>query len=233
MSNQHPSDPRFSPRNFLRARRPERFSDSVVDERPVLDRAFLEYHLDTLTNRNQESAFEEFARELAQREIAPNLLPHTGPAGGGDSKVDSETYPVSDAIAAGWYVGAGGASGRERWAFAFSAKRDWVQKLRADISKLAGTQRGHTKAFFISSQYVPDRQRASEEDSLSKQHDLDVRILDRNWILDRVFAGHHESLAMATLAIVVSTVREIRKGPLDLQRERWHVGEGGASAGAD
>ncbi len=204
----------------MRARRPERFSDSVVDERPSLDRAVLEYHLSTLTNRNQESAFEHFARELAQREIAPNLLPHTGPTGGGDSKVDSETYPVSEAIAAGWYVGVGSGAASERWAFAFSTKRDWVQKLREDVAKIAQTGRAYVKAFFISSQYIPDRQRASEDDSLRKKHHLDVRILDRTWILDRVFAGNHERLAIETLAIAVSTAREIRRGPLDLQRER-------------
>src|SRR5687768_18615558 len=114
---------KFSPRNFLRARRPERFSESVASERPLLDRTTLEYHLDTLTNRSQESLFEEFARQLAQREVCPNLQSHTGPTGGGDSKVDSETYPVAAAISAGWYVGAGGKSGSERWAFAISAKK--------------------------------------------------------------------------------------------------------------
>src|SRR4051794_18213074 len=95
---------RFSPRNFLRARRPEKFSDSVISQRGRLDRAFLEYHLDTLTNRSEETLFETFARRLAEREIAPNLLPHTGPTGGGDSKVDSETYPVADELSHGWYA---------------------------------------------------------------------------------------------------------------------------------
>lgn len=85
----------FSPKEFLRARRPERFSDSVVSEKPSLDRSILEYHLDTLTNRSQEVDFATFARHSAEREICPNLLPQTGPTGGGDSKVDSETYPVA------------------------------------------------------------------------------------------------------------------------------------------
>jgi tetratricopeptide (TPR) repeat protein len=130
------------------------------------------------------------------------------------------TNPGHFTIAAGWYVGVGSGASSERWAFAFSAKKDWVQKLRDDVAKIAHTQRGYTKAFFISSQYVPDRQRASEEDSLRKEYSLDVRILDRTWILDRVFAGRHENVAIEKLAIAVSTIREIRKGPLDLQRER-------------
>lgn len=35
--------------------------------------------------------------------ICPNLLPQTDPTGGGDSKVDSETYPVSSEISDKWY----------------------------------------------------------------------------------------------------------------------------------
>jgi hypothetical protein len=214
-------DPRrFSPRNFLRARRPERFSDSVAVEHRALDRAVLEYHLDSLTSRNQEGLFEDFARKLTELEICPNLLPHTGPTGGGDSKVDSETYPVSEAISAGWFVGAGGNAGKERWAFAISAKKAWAPKVRSDVAAVAKAARGYSKAFFISNQYIPDKKRAAEEDTLSKKHGFDVRILDRTWILDRVFSGHHEQMAIARLAIAVNPAREVRKGPLDIQRER-------------
>ena len=74
---------RLVPRNYLRARRPERFSDSVPNEWTILDRAILEYHLASLTSRSEEVDFETFARQLAQREVAPNLIPHTGPTGGG------------------------------------------------------------------------------------------------------------------------------------------------------
>jgi hypothetical protein len=87
-----------SPKEFLRARRPEYFSDSGMEESKSLDRLQLEYHLSTLTSRNQEQDFEIFARKLAEREICPNLLPHTGPTGGGDSEADSETVPVADQL---------------------------------------------------------------------------------------------------------------------------------------
>src|SRR3981189_3277660 len=106
---------RFSPRDFLKARRPERFSDSERSDEFVLDRSLLEYHIHTLTNRSQEKDFEHFARHLAQQEICPNLIPQTGPTGGGDSKVDTETYPVSDDISLTWYVGTGREAASERW----------------------------------------------------------------------------------------------------------------------
>jgi hypothetical protein len=215
-----PEPGKFSPRNFLRARRPERFSDSVASERPLLDRTTLEYHLDTVTNRSQEALFEEFARQLAQRELCPNLQSHTGPTGGGDSKVDSETYPVADAISAGWFVGSGGASGSERWAFAISAKKQWTPKVRSDIASLVATGRGYVKAFFISNQYIRDKRRAAEEDALSERYGIEVHIFDRSWILDRVFGGGHEKLAISALGISVPFLSEIRKGPLDTQRER-------------
>ncbi len=114
----------FSPREFLKAQRPERFSDSVSEGQPVLDRTLLEYHLDTLTNRSQETDFQNFARHLAEKEVCPNLLPQTGPTGGGDSKVDSETYPVADDLSLAWYVGTGREAASERWAFAIREAGD-------------------------------------------------------------------------------------------------------------
>ncbi len=139
----------FSPKSFLKARRPERFSDTVAKERTELDRSLLEFHIDSLTSRGQETDFERFACRLCEREVCPNLLPQTGPTGGGDSKVDSETYPVADDLALAWYVGTGREAARERWAFAFSAKADWPPKVRSDIAKIAGTSRGYAKAFFV------------------------------------------------------------------------------------
>lgn len=211
---------RFSPREFLRARRPERFSDSVVEEGAVLDRSMLEYHLDTLTSRSQENDFQLFARHLAEREVCPNLLPQTGPTGGGDSKVDTETYPVADNLSLMWYVGAGREAASERWGFAFSAKKDWRSKVRSDVAKIAGTRRGYSKGFFITNQYVPDRVRAEVEDGLSEKHGLGVRILDRLWILDRVFTGGHEALAIKDLQLKTSVRTQVRKGPLDFKREQ-------------
>lgn len=183
------SEGNFSPREFLKARRPEKFSDSVTAEMPVLDRSLLEYHLETLTSRSEETVFENFARRLAQCEICPNLLPHTGPTGGGDSKVDSETYPVADALSLTWFTGIGREAAHERWAFAFSAMKEWRPKLQSDMAKIAATGRGYRKAFFISNQFIADRVRAEVEGELTKKHGLDVRVFDRTWICPRRGCG--------------------------------------------
>lgn len=142
------------PSEFMRARHPHLFSDTEIIEHAYLDRAVFDHHLETLTNRKEELMFERFARKLAEKELCPNLVPQTGPTGGGDSKVDTETYPVSEEIAELWYEGNSGQSARERWAFAFSAKKAWKGKVKADVAGIAGTQRGYTRVYFITSRYV-------------------------------------------------------------------------------
>ena len=155
----------------MRARRPELFSDSKVSRKSKLPRLFLEYHLNSLTSRKQEGDFEHFCRRLAEKKLCPNLLPQTGPVGGGDSKVDSENYPVADEISMRWYEGRTG-SGRteERWAFAFSAKQAWRAKADSDVRKIAETKRGYNLVYFLTNQFVKDKVRAEVESALSKRY---------------------------------------------------------------
>src|SRR5882757_2169944 len=189
----------------MKARRPYLFSDSEVAEQAHLDRSTFEYHLETLTNRKQELDFENFARKLAEKELCPNLIPQTGPTGGGDSKTDSETYPISAELASRWYyadsVGKQGTA--ERWAFAFSTKEDWKAKVRSDIKGIAETRRPYKVAYFITSRFAKDKDRATIQDELSKAYGFDVWILDRTWIIERVFTNGREKLAIETLRLTV------------------------------
>jgi hypothetical protein len=149
---------KLSPSEYMRERRPHLFSDTDIEERPELDRTTFEYHLETLTNRKQELDFEIFARKLAEKEICPNLLPQTGPTGGGDAKVDSETYPVASEISERWYYADPKvtANSAERWAFAFSTKKDWKAKVRADIQNIVATGRKYQVTYFITSRFAKD-----------------------------------------------------------------------------
>ncbi|MEQ8235214.1 MAG: hypothetical protein ABRQ23_00375 [Syntrophomonadaceae bacterium] len=213
-------DKMASPYDFLKSTRPDEFSDSEVIEQVALTRDFFEYYLDTLTNRNQEKLFEIFCRRMAEYEICPNLLPQTGPTGGGDSKVDTETYPVSDQVALSWYSGIGREAASERWAFAISAKKDWKTKLKADTANIISTNRGYSRIYFISNQFIPDKKRANAEDELSSKYGVDVRILDRNWLLDKLFTNHHELIAVEIFGLSGSFVDTLRLGPLDYQRKQ-------------
>lgn len=214
------SPAKLSPRDFMRARRPELYSDSAMEREPVVDVAFLQFALAQVTERKEEVAFEHFCRRLAEKELCPNLITQTGPTGGGDSKVDTETHPVAQGIAERWYVGDPQRASRERWAFAFSAKQDWRSKVREDIRKIAETGRGYTVAYFISNQQVPDRVRASLEDELREKWGLDVRILDRTWIADRVLEKGYYELFESTLQVNLGGATTRRLGRADTERER-------------
>lgn len=215
-----PDTTSFRPSDFMRARRPEHFSDTQTVIESRLTRELLEYHLDTLTSRKQEIEFEYFARRLAEKEICPNLIPQTGPTGGGDSKTDTETYPVSDAIAERWYQGIGQEARNERWAFAFSAKKKWKPKAQGDIEKIAATDRDYKRIFFITNQFVRDKARADTEDKLTRQYKILVRIYDRSWILDKVFTNNRQALTIESLHLTDFESETKRKvGPRDVARE--------------
>lgn len=109
------AEERLSPSEFMRKRRPELYSDSKRVSKLVLDQKFLEYSLETLTSRKEEIKFEYFCRKLLEREVCPNLIPQTGPTGGGDSKTDSETFQVSEQISERWYVGDPARASKEKW----------------------------------------------------------------------------------------------------------------------
>lgn len=211
---------KFVPSDFMRARHPDLFSDTKTLTEPHLTSKIFEYHLQTLTSRKDEIAFEHFCRRLAEKEICPNLLPQTGPTGGGDSLVDSETYPVASSIAQNWYEGIGQEASQERWAFAFSAKAKWQPKVVSDVEKIIGSGREYRKIFFITNQFIPDKKRAEVEDRLSRQHGTQVRILDRTWLVSRVVEHKRIALAIETLNLsefASDTVQVL--GPHDTERE--------------
>ncbi len=76
----------------------------------------LDFHLSKLSEQNKHFDFEDFIRNLLEREICPNLIEETGPAGGGDGKIDTENYPVSKDIQNYWWYGLN--EKNDRWAFA-------------------------------------------------------------------------------------------------------------------
>lgn len=209
------------PSDFMRARRPELYSDTVISEEPVLTKNQFEFHLDTLTQRKDEIRFEHFCRKLAEKELCPNLLPQTGPTGGGDSKTDSETYPVADSIAERWYVGGPNRASRERWAFAFSAIKKWQPKVKSDVEKIIKTNRDYSLIYFISNQAISDRNRANHEDELTEQWGVPVRILDRTWIVERVIKNNRWDIVLQTLDVdSPRTERKHSIGPQDAARLR-------------
>jgi hypothetical protein len=201
----------------MRQLRPEYYSDTADRTTYQLDAPTLEYHLDTITARNQTHEFEIFCRKLCERTICPNLKPATGPEGGGDSKADTETIPIADEIATLFYVGEPNA-GRERWAFAFSAKRKWTGKVRSDVAGIVATHRRYQKIYCITARFARAKDRSRLEDELTKQHGANVIILDRTWIVEQVIDGDRKDLAFNYLGVGQEIADTRRLGPSDYSR---------------
>ncbi|NKJ92837.1 hypothetical protein GFM14_14725 [Rhizobium leguminosarum bv. viciae] len=208
-----------APSELMRLKHPERYSDSErVDAFRLGDSEF-RHHLESLTDRNQHKDFENFCRKLCEREISPNLRPQTGPEGGGDGKVDTETYPVAKSISERWYVTEGDSAG-EYWAFAFSAKKTWSTKVRSDVAGIVGVERGYHRIIFVTSRPTRQADRLRLEQELSKQFGVKVNILDREWIVDRVFSHGHKDIAFKYLHAGEYDPTQIRLGPNDFRRQQ-------------
>lgn len=210
---------RIAPSEFMRQLRPEYYSDTEDHTTYLLDSPTLEYHLDTITARNQTHEFEIFCRKLCERTICPNLKPATGPEGGGDSKADTETVPVADEVSILDYVGEPRSS-QERWAFAFSAKKKWSEKVRNDVAGIVETRRGYQKIYCVTAQFARAKDRARIEDELSNKYGVTVTILDRSWIVDQVVDCDRKDLAYNYLGVGQEVVDTHRLGPSDYSRSR-------------
>lgn len=210
----------ISPKDFLKQRRPSKFSDSVIQQRSKLTRPTLESHLLNLSSRNEQDAFEQFAVSLCEVEICPNIKPNTGPAGGGDGKTDAETYPVADDTAIGWYIGYETTKSDKSWAFAISAKKAWQSKLTQDLEKIFKTGRSFSRTYFVTNQYVKADKRKKLEEELGEKYKTELHILDLSWILGRVFDNKRLSLAIQKLGIEGATDDVIERGPNDVRRAK-------------
>lgn len=204
---------------YYRELRPYYFSDTkVVYEVPLTEELF-DVQMDLLSTKKRHSEFERFVIAVASRLLTPNIKPQTGPDGGGDGKVDAETYEVSDDISDKWYSEEQSASGKEKWAFAISCKKTWRTKIDSDIKKIHETGRGYTKALFFTNQYVKSSTRIEKEEALSALYGISVSIYDRSWLQMAVFL--HGCLDMALDKLCFSEQykrRSIYEGPNDKER---------------
>lgn len=206
---------------YYRILRPEMFSDSMVVYEIPLTRELFDKQLELLSTKKMQSEFENFIVGCAQRLITPNIKPQTGPDGGGDGKVDAETYKVSSDISDKWYVAEGGALGDEKWAFAISCinKDKWKQKVAGDVEKIVKTGRGYTRALFFSNQFIKSSTRLEVEKELTEKHKIEVSIFDGLWCANAVFYKGCMDIALNCLCFSDDYKRKNEIiGPLDKQR---------------
>lgn len=211
----------MTPSKFYRMRRPELFSDSEIITQVTLQKEVLAYELSKISTNQKQDEFETLCRRLAEKFIAPNLIPQVGPTGGGDGKTDSETYPVSESISDRWFTPENGWNKDENWAFAISAKEEWKGKAKSDVKKIVETARGYTRIYFMSNQLIPSKKKKDAQDEFIKEFSIDVVILDGEWILEKIYANDLIDLVVDSLNLsTVFKSKEVKLGSNDTSRQK-------------
>lgn len=200
--------------------RPWKFSDSKVVRKAELTKEVFQYQMDRLSNDMKQDQFENLTRSLALRFVTPNLIPQTGPTGGGDGKTDLETHPVADEIAEKWYVTDGGCRGSEKWAVAISCKEEWESKIKSDVAKIVKLNRDFTQILFFSNRLIKSKDRKNCEDTLKVTYGIPVTIFDQNWFVNRVFEDKCVNIAVKELGLSDDYVEIVEVGPNDLKRQK-------------
>ncbi len=200
-------------------RRPEYFSDSKIIDEALLPREVLAYELSKISTNQKQDEFETLCRRLAEKYITPNLVPQVGPTGGGDGKTDSETYPVSPSISDRWFIPENGWNKNEKWAFAISAKEAWKGKAKGDIKKIVETKRDYTRVYFMTNQLVSSKKKKDAQDEFGKEFDIEIIILDGEWILEHIYNNNITDVAVDSLNLSnVYRSKEKQLGTNDFHR---------------
>lgn len=205
---------------LYRQNRPWKFSDSKIVQKAELTKELFQYQMDRLSNDMKQDLFENLTKSLALRFVTPNLIPQTGPTGGGDGKTDMETHPVADEIAEKWYVADGGCRGNEKWAVAISCKEKWDEKVKHDVDNIVKLNRGFTRILFFSNRLIESKKQKKYEDELSEKYGIPVTIFSQNWFVDRVFDDKCVNIAVKELNLSQQYIETVEVGPNDLKRQR-------------
>lgn len=204
-----------TPRACYRKMRPECFSDSYKTHK--LSRELFGFELSKLSTDMKQDEFEHFACRVISRLVTPNIIPPTGPNGGGDGKVDFETYVVDDDISCKWYI-AGGCRENQRWAFAVSCKEKWEDKIKSDIENAKSTGKHFDRFFFCTNQHVSSQKRLKIYSKFKEQYSIETTILDFDWFVKAVFDEGCYQIAIESLNLSRDLDEVVEKGPLDTKR---------------
>lgn len=207
----------MNPYQYYRDRHPEQFSDSKRE--CCLTKEVFEFQLSKLSADMKQDEFENFTRQLVCRLITPNLIPQTGPVGGGDGKTDIETHTVSDDISVHWYVPGGGCRDGEKWALAVSCKSNWKEKVKHDVKSIIEAGRGFTKILFFTNQLVRSKEKADLYENFRTLYDIEVEIYDQKWYVQSVFDNKCEDVVVSALNLSASLSPRIIEGPNDRNRK--------------
>lgn len=205
--------------SYYRRMRSNLFSDTEIVYETRLTTEVFDLKLQQLSQDKKQSEFENFAIAVASRLITPNIKPQTAPDGGGDGKVDGETYPVDKAISDKWWISEG-STGDQKWAIAISVQKSWQSKVEADVKKAVETKRGYTKLLYFTNQKIKSSSRQAKEDELAQQYGISVSIFDGKWFSFAVFEQGCLDIAIEKLNFSDEYRKKtIKIGPNDKERK--------------
>lgn len=205
-----------TPHEFYRAVHPEYFSDSHKVHK--MSKEIFRNELSNLSTDMKQDEFERFACRVIGRIVTPNIIPPTGPNGGGDGKVDFETFVVDDDISCKWYI-AGGCRGNQRWAFAVSCKAKWEDKIKSDIENAISTGKHFDRFFFCTNQEISSQKRLKIYNAFREKYKIETTIFDFNWFVDAVFDKGCYQIAIESLNLSSELSEIVEEGPLDVKRK--------------
>lgn len=207
-----------SPYQLYRKMRPEYFSDSETIRK--MTREQFKYFMSTISSSMKQDAFEEFTRRCVGKLITPNIIPQSGPTGGGDAKADLVTYPVSEEVSSLWAVEGGGCPLGEKWAFAVSSVQNWSAKMDLDIKKILERYPDCNRIYYCTNQTVSSRKRSEKQNKYQNEFGIEAIILDLNWYVQAVFDQGCYKMAIDTLALGDELKEEVITGPRDAARQK-------------
>lgn len=207
-----------TPSQLYRVMRPEYFSDSVT-EMEKISRDQFKYILSRVSTDQKQDAFEELTRRCVIKLITPNIIPQTGPTGGGDAKADLVSFPVSKNTSSLSIVSEG-INGNEKWAFAISSVQKWSAKMDSDVKKIIETYPDIERIYFCTNQSVSARNRLSKQQKFKETYGIDIFILDLSWFIQAVYDQGCYDDAIEALGLG-DDLKQVKKlGPNDTVREK-------------
>lgn len=199
----------FRPKLFLKKRRPEQFSDSLTPVPPEISRKYLEFCISSISDRVEEYKFVTLCRQLAEREIAPNIKPHTN----FQEENPVTTHPVAPSMEfrAYWALPTS-----ESWIFFFSTKQDWITHISKCVNNLIRKKIEFQEIFFLANQAIEDTKRTAIEVKY-REKGLKITILDRSWIISRSIEHKHYDILSTYLDLKQKP--EFNLGPSDREKQ--------------
>jgi hypothetical protein len=137
----------------------------------------IRFALENLSERNGQHEFEHLCRHFARHRICFNILPATGPVGGGgDQGRDFETFRTfiyglgNDKFAA--------QGDHKRLAFACSLQKQVEKKIRSDVKTVMDGMQRPDMIYFFSSRSVTVAARHKLQSWAQKAHNVELEIVD-------------------------------------------------------